>query len=493
MSTQAVTPDQDQAPNVQVPTNTAPNVPQDPQQSPTLAPPSRLGSILKAVAGAAVNSLASIPDKGAPSFVTGLGGGARAAQAQQAQQQDVKFKTFDDQVRMAQLHNQMLTLANQTQEQNDAHEDHMNKMHANDDDWGIDYDTIANHGDAVMDHLKTQTAANGAAVVPPGTHVSPDGKNILIPKDTPDSNAGQLSQFKAVAPALGLNVNVPPGATKLDSKVATAFYNKLQGFDANGDVYTADKLPALIASNQAQRDALAKNGAPQNQLDALDGIVGKQKAQLKADNDAMNSAQDAVSKRKIAEAKASIDEKGDQTRDTNAAKPGKADSQMYVGTDKDGNQIAGTGDDLKTAGAQGVTKLDSDTGKKVVTARQLISPSGLFSQINQDIRALDAKGKMGSSATARFNDAMLEKGGSDPDFAPLFVHTHLLSTALMQAHVGSRGSSDMMEEFKKLADAGKMSASTLRSALGAEYNYVHEKAMLPKKAVSNGNPTNPQP
>jgi hypothetical protein len=51
------------------------------------------------------------------------------------------------------------------------------------------------------------------------------------------------------------------------------FYNKLQGFDANGNIYTADKLPALIASNQAQRASLAKSGAPQVQLDALDGII----------------------------------------------------------------------------------------------------------------------------------------------------------------------------------------------------------------------------
>lgn len=39
----------------------------------------------------------------------------------------------------------------------------------------------------------------------------------------------------------------------------------------------------------------------------------------------------------------------------------------------------------------------------------------------------------------------------------------------------------MMEEFKSLANAGKFNSDTLRSALGAEYNYVHEKAMLPKK------------
>jgi hypothetical protein len=34
---------------------------------------------------------------------------------------------------------------------------------------------------------------------------------------------------------------------------------------------------------------------------------------------------------------------------------------------------------------------------------------------------------------------MLKKAGADADYAPLFVHTHLLATALMQAHVGSKG------------------------------------------------------
>jgi hypothetical protein len=448
-------------------------------QAPTAQPQSRLGSILSAVAKTAVTGLSGIPNTGRPSFVTGLGQGARAEQADQAQKQDIKFKTFDDQMRAAQLHNQDLAMQAHTQEQADAHESHMKAMHAGDDSWGVQYDTIANHGDAVLDHLKTQTTVNGAAVVPPGTHFSPDGKTILIPKDTPESNAGQLAQFKAVAPALGLNVNVPEGATKLDPKVATAFYNKLQGFDANGDVYPADKLPALIASNQAQRDALATQGAPKSQLDALDGIVSKQQAQLKADKDASDAATkkqlDTLNKTEAIKAKYK-----EEAQDNAAEnKPKKEDTNMYVGTDEEGNQIAGNKEDL--AGAKGVTKLDADTGKKVVTARQLVSPAGLFSLIRQDMDALDKKGKLGSSAEARFNDALLQKAGADEDYAPLFVHTHLLSTALMQAHVGSKGSTDMMEEFKKLADSGKMNAKTLRSALGAEFNYVHEKAMLPKK------------
>jgi hypothetical protein len=281
---------------------------------------SRLSRILSAVANVASTALSGIPDKGRPSAITGLGEGARAEQAAQQYQQNVQFKSFDDMQRAASIHNQDVALQNATQAQQDAHESHMQAMHANDADWGIQYDTIANHGDSVMDHLATQTAVNGAAVVPPGTHLSPDGETILIPKDTPETAAGQLTQFKAVAPALGLNVSIPDGATKLDPRVATVFYNKLQGFNANGDIYTADKLPALIASNQAQRDSLAKNGAPLVQLDALDGIIAKQKAQLKADND----AQDLATSKKTAQAKDLLNAKTAATEEINASKPQKS-------------------------------------------------------------------------------------------------------------------------------------------------------------------------
>lgn len=101
-------------------------------QAPVLAKqPSRLMSTLAAIVGAGV---AGIPSQGRPSFVTGLGQGARAAQAAQNNQSAIQFKSFDDQIRAAQLHNQDLALQNATQEQQDAHEDHINKMHANDGD-----------------------------------------------------------------------------------------------------------------------------------------------------------------------------------------------------------------------------------------------------------------------------------------------------------------------------------------------------------------------
>jgi hypothetical protein len=156
-------------------------------------------------------------------------------------------------------------------------------------------------------------------------------------------------------------------------------------------------------------------------------------------------------------------------------KPGN----MMFGSMPDGSQVAGTPDELQRAGASGIMKLDADSAKKTVVARQLIAPNGLFNMVNADLRKLDSDGKLGVVAS-RWNDFMTGKVGSDPEYAPLRTHMGLLSTALMQAHVGARGSNEMLEHFKSLADYRISDGPTLRSALGAEYGYVKEKAMLPK-------------
>ena len=91
-----------------------------------------------------------------------------------------------------------------------------------------------------------------------------------------------------------------------------------------------------------------------------------------------------------------------------------------------------------------------------------------------------ASGKLGGVGQARLNNVMLNKVGSDPDFAPLADNLSLLSTKLMQVHVGNRGSNEMMDHFKALADAGKMDVPTLIGGLKTEYQYVHGMARLPK-------------
>src|SRR5258708_10641054 len=76
---------------------------------------SRLLQILGAISRVATGGLSGIPDRGRPSFVTGLGSGARAGLAANEQQQAIKFKSFDDQVRLAELHNQDIKLQNDNQ------------------------------------------------------------------------------------------------------------------------------------------------------------------------------------------------------------------------------------------------------------------------------------------------------------------------------------------------------------------------------------------
>lgn len=348
-------------------------LPQAPQPA---QPPSRLMSVLGAIVSAATTGIASVPQHGRPSFVNGLAGGARAeiaAQQQaQQQQQDIKFKDFDSQIRAAQLHNQDLALQNQTQEQADAHQDHVDKLHASDDAWGISYDKVDNSGDAVMDHLRLQTAANGAAEVPAGTHISGDSKSILIPQNTPETQAGQLQQFKALAPALGMTTSViPNGATKLDPKLATVFYNRLQGYDPNGELYNASALPAIIANNQSRLADLKKQGAPQAQIDALSGVISKHQAQLKAANDAANSAADAASKRKIAEQNSINDNKAGNTEDINSKKPQKAVDNTELNAvaydpnypNPDGSKGANVVMSKSDAAAKGLTHYKADPAK----------------------------------------------------------------------------------------------------------------------------------
>lgn len=254
------------------------------QQQATLAQPSRLSSILKAVASTVSTGLAGIPDSGRSSFVTGLGEGTRSAQAAQKQAQDIKFKTFDDSVRAANLHNQDRQIQGREQEQYDTHESHQDTQHDWDEAHGIEYDTVPNTASAVTDHLKTQTSANGAASVPAGTHLSADGKSVLIPKQTDATQKGQMEQYKTFAPVLGLP-SLPQGASFVPPRMLDALTHKMQGYDVSGNNITADKLPGVIASTQSQRDTLATSGGTPAQLKALDNIIGIYKSTLKADND----------------------------------------------------------------------------------------------------------------------------------------------------------------------------------------------------------------
>jgi hypothetical protein len=154
---------------------------------------------------------------------------------------------------------------------------------------------------------------------------------------------------------------------------------------------------------------------------------------------------------------------------------------FLIGSLPTGEQVAGTAQDLQAVGARGITKLPAAEASKVVVARELTAPNGLFSSVAADLAALNAQGKL-NVATSRWNEFMTGTvGAGDPLYTKLRTDTQLLSTAILQAHVGSRGSEGMLEHFKNLADAGKMDAPTLTAALQAEFHYVKGKALLPPK------------
>ncbi len=272
------------------PSQAAPNYPASPDQggpvpAPSSAAPaqptSRLAAILSAVAKVASTGLQGVPDRGRPSFTTGLGEGARSEQANINNQQAIKFKTFDDQVRLAQLHNQDLKMQQDTQAQQDAHikAELDNRNLAS--QYGIDYDTLPSHGPTVMDHLTGQTAASGAASVPPGTHLSGDGETINIPKDTQATRDGQKQMYSNLAPALGLP-SLPDNVDFVPAPLMNMLTNKIHGFGVDGKPINHTDLPGMIASTQAQRDQLAKSGGTPQQLQTLDNVLGIYQANLDA-------------------------------------------------------------------------------------------------------------------------------------------------------------------------------------------------------------------
>lgn len=429
MSTSSVTPDQDSAPEVAMPgvssstlssivNNPSPQMPRydnsDEQQTDSdLSGPtgngSRLTSILKAVANVASTGLAGIPNKGRATFVNGLGEGARAEQAAQANQQDIKFKTFDDSLRAANLHNQDIELHMRQEEQDDAHQRAQDAQHDWDEAHGIQYDVLPNSGDAVTDHLTAQTTANGAATVPPGTHLSADGKSILIPKQTTDTQAGLLQKYNTFGPALGLP-SLPQGAQFVPPKYVDMLQHKLGGYDINGEPINHDNLPGAIASLQTQRDALAASGnTTPDVLKQLDSTIGIYKANLKALDDhqadvfAKQTAQKAAQAKAVAEA--TLPSKEALQNNAAALKPQKPQN-----VDENGNPVW-------------VSGASADEKKKAELAENMVF------NINNVASILKRRPDIVGIVGGRFTNVQQMAGSNDPDIVALGTDIHNIGMA----------------------------------------------------------------
>jgi len=418
----------------------APTTPQTPTPAPTQGG-SRLANIIKAVAGVVDTGLAGIPNKGRPSFVTGLGEGARSAQAAQATQNAIKFKSFDDQYRLAQLHNQDVKLQNDTQEQQDAHaaaELHMRQMA---EEMGVSYDTIANDGKTVMDHLTAQTAGpSGTASVPPGTHISADGKNIFVPQDTQKTRDGQLHQYKELAPVLGLPA-LPEGAEFVPKKYTDFLTNKMLGYGLDGNPINHQDLPGVISAEKTQRAQLAKSGATPNQLKALDNTIALHQANLDALDAHAQSVADAASQRKQDEQTNQAEVKGEQQRQTNAAKPQKPQSDVWV---------------------PGAT---ADEKKKAELAENMVFNANNIASI------LKRRPDIVGAVAGRFTSVQQMAGTNDPDIVQLGTDIHNIAMANNGIH-GLRSSEAVKDFENKLLNNFKNGPRGIAGGLMGSVNSV---------------------
>lgn len=247
-------------------------------------------------------------------------------------------------------------------------------------------------------------------------------------------------------------------------------------------LHPGQPLPGdLTLPQNASKDEYARVEKQLNDLTQLEGV--------KAQRDAANAARNA-------------------SQNQSAEKFG---IESVTGTDpKTGKEVLVSEADAKAMGLTGVMKADSQDVSKAQSARHwipLASKSATIERVNpndpmspaansedmgilQLIDDLDKRGKLGAVAS-RWNDFLAGNvGAGDPEVEALRTKIGLSTTLLMNAHVGSRGGSYMMEHFENLANAGKMDAATLRSGVKSELDYIKDRAMLPSgRGSGNAPPT----
>ena len=148
--------------------------------------------------------------------------------------------------------------------------------------------------------------------------------------------------------------------------------------------------------------------------------------------------------------------------------------------------------DAKQMGLTGAMKAGEQEVSKAQAARHWIPLADKQGKNPEDkgilqlIDDLDKQGKLGVLAS-RWNDFMAGKiGAGDPAITALRTKMGLSSTLLMNAHVGNRGGSYMLEHFEDLANSRKMNAQTLRTGVRSELDYVKDRAMLPTGGGQQG-------
>jgi hypothetical protein len=245
-------------------------------------------------------ALAGIPDKGRPGFISGLGEGARSEQAAQANQQAIKYKDFETQERVAQLHNDDLRIQNQTQAQQDAHIAAENTQRDYDDDHNIQFNPHPSDGGAVIQTLQARTQADPAgASIAPGSYHSADGNTIMEPDGSDSTNAGLTQKYKDLQSALGLPA-LQPGSQYVSGKNLDIMGKVLKGSDMSGKPLSKDMLQGYLSGRDSQRAELVEASTSPFALKTFDNLTNIYKNDLNNHQAFEDQATQAQAKAKAA-------------------------------------------------------------------------------------------------------------------------------------------------------------------------------------------------
>jgi len=413
---------------------------------------SRLLAILGAVARVGTTALSGLPNSGRPGFVQGLGSGARAAQADNANQQELKFRSFQDQVRLAQLHNEDVRMQW-------ASEDHQNAVQANSDaqaermksTTGMTYTFVPNSdgGKEALDHMGVQMAQNGAVSVPAGTIAGPKG--WYIPNQGSEEQAqANTKDWNARATYYGFNP-VPKGQV-----VQGAAYDQLRqasnGLDNQGHPMHANDLQGRV-DNMTEQLAKYKGSAnaDSNTIAAvqndIDHLTNLQKITAKRDADAVKqqTAQqlDTLNKSEAIKAKYA-----EQKQDNAAAdKPQKPQN-----VDANGNPVW-------------VPGVSADEKKKAELSENVVFNANNIASILQ--RRPDIVGKV----SGRFTTLDQMAGTNDQDITSLQQDMHNIAIANVGIH-GMRANDAVHDVEKNILNNFKNGPLAIGGALKSTANSV---------------------
>ncbi len=412
------------------------------------------------VAGVVSTALAGVPAGGRPSFAGGLGQGARAENAAQQQAAAFKFASFNDANRAADLHAQDLqkqAADDAQQKAQQAAEDFQREAYEGNDGT---YNTHPNNGTAVSQTLAAQTASNGGATITPGTHISADGKNILVPGNDPKSLAAQVQNYRAlegVLPGLSYLPDFDPSSVKSMADVVKArnalgtqlhtMSNLLQGYDISGRSLTHQELSNLIPAYQSQIEALSKsnNGATDYQLGTLKNTLAILQANEGHHSDAEQTASDRATANAVAKAK----QIGDvQTANKEAVQDNAAGNRPTKVTNADW-----------VPGVSSKEKNNAELGENIAF------------NANSVAATLMKRPDLLGAIAGRYTNAQQMIGNNDPDISAIGTHIHNLAMANSGIH-GFRNQQGVTDYEKQLLNNFKNGPNAVFGALQASTGSV---------------------